>query len=145
MLSPYREKVRLGFIGAPVSTAVSFNIMVGRPSFRLVNLAGFLLLRGTEYVDPQFFICIAYCIWLAPRDAWGGFSWAIVQDLRPNIILGLAGFASIASEWWAWEIVGISSAYIGTDNLGANSVLGTSASLLYQLPYALSVAAAVRV
>lgn len=33
----------------------------------------------------------------------------------------------------------------GTANLGANSVLGTSASLLYQLPYGLSVAAAVRV
>lgn len=42
-------------------------------------------------------------------------------------------------------MIGISAAYLGTDNLGANSVLGTSASLLYQLPYGLTVAAAVRV
>jgi MATE family multidrug resistance protein len=45
----------------------------------------------------------------------------------------------------AWEVVGIASAYLGTANLGANSVLGTSASLLYQLPYGLCVATAVRV
>lgn len=78
-------------------------------------------------------------------------------------MLGIAGFLSIATEWWAWEVVGIASAYIGkfsiitrlgwlkqadstgTANLGANSVLGTSASLLYQLPFGLSVATAVRV
>lgn len=46
---------------------------------------------------------------------------------------------------WAWEVIGLASAALGTDNLGANSVLGTSASLLYQLPAGLTVACAVRV
>ena len=93
----------------------------------------------------QFLLSLIYCVFMAPRTAWSGFTWAIFKDLRPNIILGLAGFASVASEWWAWEVVGIASAYLGTANLGANSVLGTSASLLYQLPYGLCVATAVRV
>lgn len=26
------------------------------------------------------------------------------KDLRPNIVLGLAGFASVASEWWGEAI-----------------------------------------
>lgn len=113
------KSVRIGFLGAPISTAISFNIM--------------------------FLLSLIYCVFMAPRTAWSGFSWAIFKDLKPNIILGLAGFASVASEWWAWEVVGIASAYLGTANLGANSVLGTSASLLYQLPYGLCVATAVRV
>ena len=50
-----------------------------------------------------------------------------------------------ASHRWAWEVIGLASAALGTDNLGANSVLGTSASLLYQLPAGLTVACAVRV
>jgi len=103
---------------------------------------------------------------LAPREAWGGFTWSIFKNLGPNITLGIAGYFATASDWLAWEVVGIASAYIGvllyialpdlcgpadagdalgTANLGANSVLGTSASLLYQLPYGLTVAAAVRV
>lgn len=93
----------------------------------------------------QFLLSLIYCVFMAPRTAWSGFTWGIFKDLKPNIILGLAGFASVASEWWAWEVVGIASAYLGTANLGANSVLGTSASLLYQLPYGLCVATAVRV
>ena len=113
------DRFRLGFIGAPISTAISFNVM--------------------------FLFSAIYCVFFAPRTAWGGFTTEMFRNLKPNIILGAAGFASVASEWWAWEVIGIASAFLGTDNLGANSVLGTSASLLYQLPAGLTVAVAVRV
>jgi MATE family multidrug resistance protein len=69
----------------------------------------------------------------------------IFTDLSENIKLGLAGTAMTASEWWSWEIIGLASSFLGPEALAAQSVLTTSASFFYQVPYALSVAAAVRV
>lgn len=71
-------------------------------------------------------------------------------------------------RWWSWEIVGLASSYIGPRALAAQSVLSrslytrvpiqltaclilyfsiavTTSALFYQLPYAVSAAAAVRV
>lgn len=50
-----------------------------------------------------------YCVFFAPRTAWGGLTWDIFRDLRVNLVLGAAGFVSVASEWWAWEIVSLVS------------------------------------
>ncbi|KAK4705275.1 multidrug resistance protein, MATE family, partial [Phenoliferia sp. Uapishka_3] len=113
------DSVRIGFVGAPLATAISMNSM--------------------------FIVSMIYAYFYAPRDAWGGFSWAIVHDLGINIRLGLAGTAMVASEWWCWEIVGLASSFLGPTTLAAQSILLTSASLFYQIPYALSVAGAVRV
>ncbi|SCV69552.1 BQ2448_2572 [Microbotryum intermedium] len=112
------ESIRLGFIGAPISTAISMNVM--------------------------FIVSVIYAVLRAPRDAWGGFSKEVFHDLGLNITLGLAGSAAVVSEWWSWEIVGLASSFLGPTALAAQSVLLTSASLFYQIPYALSVAAAVR-
>ena len=46
-----------------------------------------------------------YAYFYAPRDAWGGFSWAIFHDLGINIKLGLAGTAMVASEWCEGPLV----------------------------------------
>ncbi|KDE03350.1 hypothetical protein MVLG_06157 [Microbotryum lychnidis-dioicae p1A1 Lamole] len=112
------DSIRLGFIGAPISTAISMNVM--------------------------FIVSVVYAVLAAPRDAWGGFSKEVFHDLGLNITLGLAGSAAVVSEWWSWEIVGLASSFLGPTALAAQSVLLTSASLFYQIPYALSVAAAVR-
>ncbi|KAK4052808.1 ethionine resistance protein [Microbotryomycetes sp. JL201] len=113
------EPLRLGFIGAPIASALSMHCM--------------------------FLTSIVYAVWFAPRDAWGGFSKDIFRNLGLNIKLGLAGTAMVASEWWCWEVVGLASSFLGPTALAAQSVLLTSASLFYQIPYSLSVAAAVRV
>ena len=52
---------------------------------------------------------------------------------------------SLAAEWWAWEIVGLVTAALGTTALAAQSVLLVSSSVTYQLPFGASVATAVRV
>lgn len=113
------DSIRLGFIGAPLATAISMNAM--------------------------FLVSIAYAIFFVPRDAWGGFSWDMFRDLGLNVKLGLAGTAMVASEWVAWELIGLASSFLGPTALAAQSVLLTSASAFYQIPYSLSVAAAVRV
>ncbi|GAA5824860.1 hypothetical protein JCM11251_005370 [Rhodosporidiobolus azoricus] len=113
------DSLRLGFIGAPIATVVSINIM-------LVTL-------------------VVYSIFRAPREAWGGFNASAFQDLGLNVKLGLAGVAMVGSEWWSWEIVGLATSFLGPTALAAQSVLLTSASAFYQFQYALSVAAAVRI
>lgn len=71
------EPFRLGFIGAPLATSISMTTM--------------------------FFVSIAYAVWFAPRDAWGGFSIKMFENWGLNFRLGLAGTAMVASEWWCWE------------------------------------------
>ncbi|GAA5939098.1 MATE family efflux transporter [Sporobolomyces koalae] len=113
------DKIRIGFVGAPIATAVSINIM--------------------------FVTLLVYSILYAPRTAWGGFDKRMFSSLGLNLKLGLAGIAMVGSEWWCWEIVGLATSYLGPTALAAQSVLLTTASLFYQCQYALSVAAAVRI
>ncbi|GAA6030860.1 hypothetical protein JCM8097_008911 [Rhodosporidiobolus ruineniae] len=113
------EPLRLGFIGAPISTTVSINVM--------------------------FLVLLAYSVLYAPRHAWGGLHRDVVQNLGLNLKMGIAGIGMVGSEWWSWEIVGLATSFLGPTALAAQSVLLTSASFFYQFAYAISVAAAVRV
>ena len=113
------DSIRLGFAGAPLSTAISMNVM--------------------------FVVSLLYAVFRAPRTAWGGFSMAVFEDLDVNIKLGLAGYLLVGSEWLSWEAVGLASSFLGPNVLASQSVLLTSASLFYQIPFSLSVAAAVRI
>jgi MATE family multidrug resistance protein len=99
------EKIRLGFIGAPIATAVSFN---------LVSL-----------------MSICYGIYYVPHTAWHPLSSRMFTNLGVLVQLGLAGvgtsidfssnfringsFGGIlvtgqtATEWWAWELVALAA------------------------------------
>ncbi|KAH9831196.1 MATE efflux family protein [Rhodofomes roseus] len=113
------EPVRLGFIGAPIATAVSFN---------LISLAS-----------------IVYGIFFVPRTAWHPLSRRCFTSLGVLVHLGLAGVGQTASEWWSWELVGLAASMLGPVALATQSVLLVSCSTTYQAPFALSVATSVRV
>lgn len=49
------------------------------------------------------------------------------------------------SEWAAFEALALAASYIGTADLGANSILNTSITTTYQIPFAVSVAVSTRV
>ncbi|CAO1633089.1 unnamed protein product [Sympodiomycopsis kandeliae] len=115
------DSVRLGFVGAPLASAVS-------------NWLMFLLGLGQCY--------------LAPRTAWGGLSLTSALkkvNIMPCLSLGTYGFLAISSEWWAWEISSLITSMLGTTPLAAQSVLLVCSSITYQQPFAISVAVAVRV
>ncbi|CAO1637014.1 unnamed protein product [Parajaminaea phylloscopi] len=115
------DSIRLGFIGAPLASAFS-------------NWLMFILALGQCYI--------------APRTAWGGFSLSSALksvNLMPCLSLGFYGFMAISSEWWAWEISSLITSLLGTTPLAAQSVLLVCSSITYQQPFAISVAAAVRV
>ncbi|KAB5592883.1 MATE efflux family protein [Ceratobasidium theobromae] len=113
------ESIRLGFIGAPVATAISFN---------LISLC-----------------TVIHWVVYAPKAAWHPISHRSFRSLGTLVQLGLAGTGQIASEWWSWELVGLAASQLGPTALAAQSVLLVSASTAYQIPFAVGVATTVRI
>ncbi|KAK7046858.1 RNA helicase, partial [Favolaschia claudopus] len=113
------EPFRLGFIGAPIATACSFNLVA------LLN--------------------ICYGVFVAPRTAWHPITRRSFTSLGFILHLGLSGVGQTASEWWAWELVALAASLMGPVALATQSILLSSASTTYQAPFALSVATSVRI
>ncbi|TDL13472.1 MATE efflux family protein [Rickenella mellea] len=111
--------IRLGYIGAPIATAISYN---------LISL--FSLLYGIFFVE---------------KTAWHPLSFRCFTSLGVLVQLGLAGVGQTASEWWSWELIGLAASLLGPISLASQSVLLVSASSTYQAPFALSVATSVRI
>jgi MATE family multidrug resistance protein len=112
------EPIRLGFIGAPLATAISFN---------LVSL-----------------LSIIYGVFFVPKTAWHPISRRMFTSLGVPVQLGVSGVGQIASEWWAWELVALGASLLGPVALATQSVLLVSSSVTFQAPFALSVATSVR-
>ncbi|KAJ6556154.1 mate-domain-containing protein [Mycena capillaripes] len=120
------KQIRLGYIGAPIATAVSFN---------LVSL-----------------LSIAYGIFFLPawnrlhqKSAWHPVCRRSFQNLGILFHLGIAGVAQTASEWWAWELVALAASQISPLALATQSILLVSTSTAYQGPFALGIASSVRI
>ncbi|KIM42239.1 hypothetical protein M413DRAFT_70972 [Hebeloma cylindrosporum] len=111
--------LRLGFIGAPIATAISFN---------LISL-----------------MSIIYGIFYTPPKAWYPLSRRMFTSLGILVQLGLSGVGQTASEWWAWELISLAASLFGPTVLATQSVLLVSASTTFQAPFALSVATSVRI
>ncbi|KAG6883842.1 hypothetical protein C0993_003467 [Termitomyces sp. T159_Od127] len=77
------RSVRLGFIGAPIATAISYYI---------ISFASYF-----------------YGRYLVPRTAWYPLSIRMFNDLGILIRLGLSGVAQVTSGWWAWELAALAS------------------------------------
>jgi MATE family multidrug resistance protein len=97
------EPVRIGFIGAPIATAISFN---------LISISS--VIYGIFYVE---------------KTTWHPISRRSFSDLGLLVRLGLAGVGQIASAWWSWELVGRAYTLQLTDISVLNCVLIVAASL----------------
>lgn len=113
------EPIRIGFIGAPIATAISFN---------LISISS--VIYGIFYIE---------------KTAWHPVSRRSFSDLGLLVRLGLCGVGQIASAWWSWELVGLAASLLGPATLAAQSVLLISSSWTYQAPFALAVATSVRI
>ncbi|KAG6919097.1 hypothetical protein DXG01_009350 [Tephrocybe rancida] len=111
--------VRLGFIGAPIATIMSYN---------LIALASFV-----------------YAAFFLPRTAWHPLSVKMFSDLGILVRLGLSGIAQVTSQWWAWEFATLATSYMGPTTLAAHSILTTTCSMSYQLHSANANAAIIRI
>lgn len=97
------EPIRIGFIGAPIATAISFN---------LISISS--VIYGIFYIE---------------KTAWHPVSRRSFSDLGLLVRLGLCGVGQIASAWWSWELVGCAYVLKLTDIRMLNCVLTVAASL----------------
>ncbi|KAF8508260.1 mate-domain-containing protein [Hysterangium stoloniferum] len=111
--------IRLGFIGAPLATAISYNTMA--------------------------VMYLLYGVFWTPSKAWYPLTTRSFTGLGTVLRLGIAGVCQTASEWWSWELVGLAASLLGAVSLASQSIILISSSTSYQAPYALSIATSVRV
>jgi len=108
-----------GFIGAPIAVAIIGNVLP------------ILLFLYVRFVDGA--------------GCWPGFTRRAFHNWGPMIRLALPGLLMVESECLAFEILTLSSSYFGTKHLAAQSVLSTTVSLAWQIPFPLSIASSTRV
>ncbi|KAF9224731.1 MATE efflux family protein [Gyrodon lividus] len=118
------DSIRLGFIGAPIATSISYN---------LISIAS--VIYGLCYTE---------------KTAWHPISARCFTSLGLLAKLSVGSVGQLASEWWSWELVGqcpllnhVSS--LGPVSLATQSVLLSTTSCTFQAPYALGVATSVRI
>src|SRR5271169_6858378 len=90
-------------------------------------------------------LLILYILFIDGKQAWGGFSTKAFYSWGPMINFAISGVVMTCSEWAAFEVLALAASYIGTADLGANSILNTSITTTYQIPFAVSVAISTRV
>ncbi|CAG8444347.1 9244_t:CDS:2 [Ambispora gerdemannii] len=113
------EPISLGFIGAPVATSITYWLML------------ILLSLYTVYVDGS--------------QAWGGWTRACLRDWGSFLRLALPGILMVCAEWWAFELVALAAGYLGSVALATQSIVLTTASLVYQMPFGIAVSTSNRV
>ncbi|KAG8903133.1 hypothetical protein FRB99_003676 [Tulasnella sp. 403] len=119
------QAICLGYIGAPIATSISFYVIAS---------------------------CYLFHAWLwAPREAWFPLNSResirtvlSIEALGFLVKLGAAGVGQTATEWWSWELIGLAASLLGPVTLASQSVLLVSASTAYQLSFAITAAATVR-
>ena len=108
-----------GFVGAPIAITITDN---------LLPLLLFLYVR-----------------FVAGRSCWPGFTRRALSNWGPMIKLALPGLLMVEAECLAFEILTLAASYFGTSMLAAQSVLATTCSLTWQIPFPLSIAASTRI
>lgn len=112
-------KLELGFIGAPIAIAFTENLMP------------LLLFLYVYFIDGM--------------ECWGGFSKAAFKNWGPMVRLAIPGLVMVLAEWLAFELLTLSSSYLGPEYLAAQSVLSSLTAMTFQIPFPVSVAASTRI
>jgi len=108
-----------GFVGAPIAVVITENILP------------ILLFLYVRYIDG--FQC------------WGGFDSRALRNWTPMIKLALPGLITVLAEFMAFEVLTLSSSWLGPTELAAQSVLGSVTGITFQIPFPISVAASTRI
>ncbi|QPG75252.1 hypothetical protein FOA43_002602 [Brettanomyces nanus] len=113
------HNIGVGFIGAPTAVVITNWVMA-------------LALVG-------------YAVFINGYQCWCGFSRDIFHHWSRLLSLAGPGVLMIEAEWVAFEIISLASARFGTASLAAQSIVATTCVTVYQIPYAISVAASTRI
>lgn len=109
----------IGFGGAAISISITYWLM---PILLLIYI--FLAVGG---------------------KCWNGLTMDAFRSWESLVRLGVPGIIMVEAEFMAFEVLTIAASHFGTGTLAAQSALSTLTSLTYQVPFAISIAAATRV
>jgi MATE family multidrug resistance protein len=112
-------RLKWGFIGAPIAVSITENVMP------------VLLFLYVYFIDGY--------------QCWGGFDKRALKNWTPMIKLALPGLVMVLAEFLAFEILTLSSSWIGATPLAAQSILSSICGITFQIPFPMSVAASTRI
>lgn len=115
----WTPQLKLGFIGAPIAVAIAQWMMA------------ILLFLYVYFIDG--------------KKCWDGFNKNVFSNWLVMFKLAIPGVIMIEAEFLAFEILTLAASRLGTTPLAAQSIITTTSSLLYQVPFAMSIAASTRV
>ncbi|KAI9728237.1 MAG: hypothetical protein M1828_004698 [Chrysothrix sp. TS-e1954] len=90
-------------------------------------------------------IILLYVVFVDGRQCWGGWSRDCLCNWGPMVKLAIPGLIAVESEYFAFECLTFASAWLGTVELAAQSLLGTITALTFQIPFPMSIAASTRI
>ncbi|KAF8880035.1 hypothetical protein BD779DRAFT_1612809 [Infundibulicybe gibba] len=139
---PVAVPTRIIFVIAPLNAILNYALVWGPQSIRLgfIGLPSQLRSRSISFQSCRLYMA---CL-CAPDGMVSTLAADVYQPRRPRAS-GLAGIGQTASEWWAWELMGLAASLLGPVTLATQSVLLVSSSTSYQAPFALGVATSVRI
>ncbi|KAJ4127947.1 hypothetical protein NW768_008230 [Fusarium equiseti] len=79
------------------------------------------------------------------HECWPGFTRRALQGWGPMVRLSVAGSAVTLAEWAAFEIITVSTSYISTIHLAAQTILTTTSIVMWHIPFSLGVAVSTRI
>lgn len=122
-------KLDLGYIGAPIATTLSYNLMG-------LFLICYICYKNITTEDTE-----------ETPDCWNRIeSWdEIFSNWNPMISLAVPGIIMIEAEFLAFELLTVLAAKFGTTVLAAQSVTASIQSLTFQVPFSIGVAASNRI
>ncbi len=115
----YSKVFGFGFIGAAVAAVVNYWLT-------LIFLVLFVM-----FIDG--------------KQCWGGLTRQAFTDWAELSALAFPGVVMLLAESMAYEVLTLLASYFGTNELAAQSALSSVVSLLYMIPFALSVASSTRI
>lgn len=116
------KSIGIGFVGAPLSVVITNYVMC------------FSLLAYTFYIN-------GYQCW-PNQPLYDGIYF---RNWTRMILLSVPGVLMVEAEWLAFEIITFTASKFGTEVLAAQSIVSTTCVLLYQIPFAFSIAASTRI
>ncbi|RPA86416.1 MATE efflux family protein [Ascobolus immersus RN42] len=96
-----------------------------------------------DYLMPL--LLFLYVRFVAGSECWGGFSKRAFTNWWPMIQLALPGLVMVEAEYLAFEVLTLMASYFSTAHVAAQAIVAQAGSVMYQIPFALSIAASTRV
>lgn len=129
-------------ICAPINAFLNY-LLVWSPSIGIGFIGAPWAVVIAQWLMAILLFC--YVLFIDGRKCWGGISSSVFANWTVMFKLAIPGVIMIEAEFFAFEILTLAAAQLGTTALAAQSVMATVSSMSYQIPFALSIAASTRI